>query len=155
MDIDAAGTDGAGTDGFHTRLHKVTQAELDPGTGQSGGMRRFAALSGQSVGSSKLWMGQTHVDPATASANHHHGDSETAIYVLSGTPEFVFLEGEGAGAHEVRLRAGPGDYVYVPPFVAHREENPDPDTEAVVVIARSTQEPIIINLESLDSVIER
>jgi uncharacterized RmlC-like cupin family protein len=58
---------------------------------------------------------------------------------------FVFLE-EG---EEVRLETSPGDYIFVPPFVPHREENPDPSEEAVVVIARSTQEAIVVNLESL------
>jgi len=39
--------------------------------------------------------------------------------------------------------------VYVPPWTPHREENNDPDVEAVVVIARSTQEAIVVNLSSL------
>jgi uncharacterized RmlC-like cupin family protein len=60
---------------------------------------------------------------------------------------FVLFD-EAAGA-ETRLETGPGDYVYVPPFVPHREENPDPDSEAVVVIARTTQEAIVVNLPSL------
>ncbi len=47
---------------------------------------------------------------------------------------------------EVRLRTGPGDCILVPPFVPHREENPDPSEEAVVVIARSTREAIVVNL---------
>ncbi|WP_374216116.1 hypothetical protein [Frankia sp. R82] len=38
----------------------------------------------------------------------------------------------------------------VPPYVPHREENPDPSVEAVVVIARTTQEAIVVNLEGLD-----
>ena len=42
-----------------------------------------------------------------------------------------------------------GDYIYVPPYVPHREENPSPDEEAVVVLARSTQEGIVVNLPSL------
>ena len=45
-----------------------------------------------------------------------------------------------------------GDYVYVPPYVPHREENPSPDEEAVVVIARSTQEAIVVNLPSLHGI---
>jgi len=49
----------------------------------------------------------------------------------------------------VRVEAEPGDYIFVPPFVAHREENRSPDEEAVVVIARSTQEAIVVNLPSL------
>jgi uncharacterized RmlC-like cupin family protein len=130
------------------RLCQVSASSLaDQGgqTGQTPGMRRVEALSGKTVGSRQLWMGQTHVAPATSSGDHHHGASETGIYVVSGHPEFVFLS-EGA---EVRLRTGPGDYVYVPPWVPHREENPDPDAEAVVVISRTTQEAIVVNLPDL------
>ena len=43
----------------------------------------------------------------------------------------------------------PGDYIFVPPYVPHREENPDPDHPAVIVIARSTQEAIVVNLKEL------
>jgi uncharacterized RmlC-like cupin family protein len=57
----------------------------------------------------------------------------------------VFLEDGG----ERRLETKPGDYVFVPPFVPHREENPSSSDEAVVVIARSTQEAIVVNLDSL------
>ncbi|MGW6007539.1 cupin domain-containing protein [Streptomyces sp. NPDC055210] len=151
------------TASLRSRLHHIRADSLDGDTAQSGGMRRFAAVSGKTVGSEKLWMGQTHVAPSTASSDHHHGESETAIYVVSGHPEFVFIddsgqggadgEGEGAGQgegpKEVRLRTSPGDYIFVPPFVPHREENPDPDDEAVVVIARSTQEAIVVNLPQL------
>ncbi|MFS8198135.1 cupin domain-containing protein [Streptomyces sp. CWNU-52B] len=135
---------------LRSRLHHIRADALDGDTAQSGGMRRFAAVSGRTVGSEKLWMGQTHVAPSTASSDHHHGESETAIYVVSGHPEFVFVDDEpGDGPREVRLRTSPGDYIFVPPFVPHREENPDPDDEAVVVIARSTQEAIVVNLPQL------
>jgi uncharacterized RmlC-like cupin family protein len=90
-------------------------------------------------------MGETHVSPSTRSADHHHGESETGIYVVSGHPVFVFLE----GGTETRLETEPGDFVYVPPWVPHREENPDPEQEAVVVIARNTQEAIVVNVPSL------
>ena len=89
-------------------------------------------------------MGQTHVAPGVSSGDHHHGAAETAIYVLSGHPVFVFAE----GSQEVRLETEPGDYIFVPPYVPHREENPGGE-EAVVVIARSSQEGIVVNLESL------
>ncbi|MFF3255948.1 cupin domain-containing protein [Actinacidiphila glaucinigra] len=134
---------------LRTRLHHIRAGALDGETAQTGGMRRFAAVSGRTVGSEKLWMGQTHVAPATASSDHHHGASETAIYVVSGHPEFVFLDDSGDAPEEVRLRTSPGDYVFVPPFVPHREENPDPAQEAVVVIARSTQEAVVVNLPGL------
>ncbi|MET8905861.1 cupin domain-containing protein [Streptomyces sp. NPDC004538] len=134
---------------LRSRLHHIRAESLDGDTAQTGGMRRFAAVSGHTVGSEKLWMGQTHVAPATSSSDHHHGESETAIYVVSGHPEFVFLDNTAGGSEEVRLRTAPGDYIFVPPFVPHREENPDPTDEAVVVIARSTQEAIVVNLPRL------
>ncbi|WP_219502176.1 cupin domain-containing protein [Nonomuraea ceibae] len=132
-------------DPFHQPLRHVPSSGLSGGTAQTPGMRRLAAISDGTTGSRRLWMGQTHVSPATRSADHHHGASETAIYVVSGTPSFVFLE----DGRERRVDTGPGDYVFVPPYVPHREENPDPSREAVVVIARSTQEAIVVNLPDL------
>ena len=131
-------------DPFHRRLHRIAPSGLTGQTTQTTGMKRLEAISGKSVGASALWMGQTHVPGATASANHHHGVSETAIYVVSGNPVFVFAEGET----EVRIETEPGDYVFVPPYVPHREENPGAE-EAVVIIARSSQEGIVVNLDSL------
>ena len=142
------------TDAFHPdlihpqpNLRHVRAGELDADTAQTSGMQRFAAISRATVGSERLWMGQTHVKPAMRSGDHHHGEAETAIYVVSGTPEFVFLD-QDTGA-EVRVLAAAGDYVFVPPYTPHREENNDPEVEAVVVIARSTQEAIVVNLPSL------
>lgn len=132
-------------DGFHERLHHIGGDALLGDTAQSPGMQRLEAISGKTVGAQHLWMGQTHVTPSTRSANHHHGESETAIYIVSGHPVFVFLE-DGAERH---LETKPGDYVFVPPFVPHREENPSSSDEAVVVIARTTQEAIVVNLDSL------
>jgi uncharacterized RmlC-like cupin family protein len=128
-------------------LRRIPAQDLDPETTQTPGMQRLAAISSATVGSQRLWMGETHVHPQMRSANHHHGESETAIYVVSGCPEFVFLD-EQTG-EESRLHAQPGDYVFVPPYTPHREENNAVDVEAVVVIARSTQEAIVVNLPSL------
>ena len=60
------------------------------------------------------------------------------------TALFVFLDVDGDGPVETSIETGP-DYVFVPPFVPHCEVNPDPGTEAVVVIARTTQEAIVVN----------
>ncbi len=141
-------TTNAGHVDARTRVHHVKASELSSATAQTEGMRRFAAISGASVGSEKIWMGETQVSPETVSDNHHHGDSETAIFVRSGNPEFVFHD----GVAEVRVATAPGDYVFVPPYVPHREENPDPDHPAVIVIARSTQEAIVVNLPELYSI---
>ena len=125
-------------------LRHVKGSDLSGDTAQTGGMTRFAAISGAEVGSAKIWMGRTHVAPGSSSGDHHHGDTETAIYVVSGRPVFVFAE----DGREVRLETEPGDYVFVPPWTPHREENPGAE-EAVVVIARSSQEAVVVNLPSL------
>jgi uncharacterized RmlC-like cupin family protein len=132
------------TDHWHAPLRHIKGAELSGDTRQTTGMTRLEAVSGKTVGSSKVWMGQTHVAPSTSSGDHHHGETETAIYVVAGHPVFVFAEGD----EETRLETEPGDYIFVPPYVPHREENPGTD-EAVVVIARSSQEGVVVNLPSL------
>jgi uncharacterized RmlC-like cupin family protein len=139
----------SGIDPFHRVLHRIGAASLSADTGQTPGMRRLEAVSGKTVGARNLWMGQTHVPASTASGNHHHGPAETAIYVISGHPVFVFLDVEGDEPAERRVETAPGDYIFVPPYVPHREENPDAEAEAVVLIARTTQEAIIVNLPEL------
>ena len=134
-----------GTAAWHAGLHHTSHDRLSEDTAQTPGMRRYEAISGRTAGSRKIWMGRTHVGPGMVSGDHHHGEAETGIYVVSGHPVFVFLEDD----EERRIETAPGDYVYVPPFVPHREENPSADEEAVVVIARSTQEGIVVNLPSL------
>jgi uncharacterized RmlC-like cupin family protein len=132
------------TDEWHAPLRHIRAEDLSGQTNQTTGMTRREAISGHTVGSSKVWMGQTHVAPETSSGDHHHGEAETAIFVLSGHPVFVFAEGD----EETRIATQPGDYVFVPPYTPHREENPSGD-EAIVVIARSSQEGIVVNLPSL------
>jgi len=133
------------TRGTAGKLHHVPAEACPPATAQTPGMSRTAALSGDTVGSRAIWMGETRVAPGVASGPHHHGKSETGIYIVAGSPEFIYSE----DGHEVRLRTKPGDYIYIPPFVHHIESNAHSDEEAVVVIARTTQEAIVENLEEL------
>jgi uncharacterized RmlC-like cupin family protein len=139
-----------GTVDWHRPLHHTAHGELDADTAQTPGMRRFEALSARHGGTRRIWMGENHVGPEMNSGDHHHGEAETGIYVVSGHPEFVFLDEERS---ETRIRTSPGDYVFVPPWVPHREENPHPEP-AVVVLARSTQEGIVVNLPSLWAEVE-
>jgi uncharacterized RmlC-like cupin family protein len=124
----------------------IRAADLSAGTAQTSGMTRAAAISGDLVGARALWMGRTILPPGVSSGDHHHGESETGVFVASGHPAFVFRDQAG---QLVRVETEPGDFVFVPPLVPHREENPSPDETAVVVIARSTQEAIVVNLPGL------
>jgi uncharacterized RmlC-like cupin family protein len=127
-------------------LRLIRADDLSAATAQTSGMIRSAAISGELTGARQLWMGRTELPPGVNSGDHHHGESETGIYVVSGSPVFVFRD--PATGELVRLETQPGDYVWVPPHVPHREENPSAQ-DAVVVIARSTQEAIVVNVPGL------
>ncbi len=130
-----------------TGLRVIRAGETSGDTAQTAGMVRSEAISGPQVGARSLWMGTTVMAPASRSGDHHHGASETGIYVVSGHPVFVFRDpatgvADPAGNQPRRLRLGA-------PGVPHREENPDPGAAAVVVIARSTQEAIVVSVDAL------
>jgi uncharacterized RmlC-like cupin family protein len=129
------------------RLRLIRPNELSGATAQTSGMIRSAAISGELTGAMSLWMGRTELPPGVNSGDHHHGDSETGIYVVAGTPVFVCKD--PVSGEVIRLEARPGDFVWVPPWVPHREENPSLDETAVIVLARSTQEAIVVNVDSL------
>jgi uncharacterized RmlC-like cupin family protein len=126
-------------------LRKVSREEASSDTLQTSGMVRRAGVSSSTVGANKIWMGETRMAPGTVSGAHHHGENETGIYVVAGNPVFICM----ADGAEKRIATKPGDYVYVPPFVPHIESNEHSADEAVVIIARSSQEAIVENLESL------
>lgn len=101
-------------------------------------MRREAAISRALVGAERVWAGYVELAPSMTSAAHHHGEAESAIYIISGHARF-FVDG---ATHD----AGPGDFVWVPPHVVHVEANVG--TEPVrMVVARSTQETLVFNVE--------
>ncbi len=104
----------------------------------SGGMRREAAVSHALVGAERVWVGYVELDPFDISAAHHHGDAESVIYVISGHARFV-VEGAVDEARE-------GDFVWVPPHVVHVEANVGAEPVRMVV-ARSTQETLVFNVE--------
>ncbi len=109
----------------------------------SGAMRREAAISRGLTGAERIWVGYVELPPGLLSAAHHHGEAESAIYIISGRARF-FTGERLEEAHE----AGPGDFVWVPPHLVHVEMNAS-DSELVrMVVARSTQETLVFNLET-------
>lgn len=107
----------------------------------SGAMRREAAVSGVTVGAGRLWVGYVELDPGMVSAVHHHGESESVIYLISGRARFVW----GDGLSEV-VDAEVGDFVWVPPHLVHAEINPSRSETTRTVVVRSTQVAIVVNL---------
>jgi len=120
----------------------VRSGELDTNTPQTPGMTRAAAITHALTGASKLWAGTVKVEPAARTAAHHHGELETVLYIVRGRARFRW------GDHlEYVTEAGPGDFIYVPPFVPHQEMNARTDEVVEAVVVRSGQEPIVVNLD--------
>jgi uncharacterized RmlC-like cupin family protein len=107
----------------------------------SGAMIREAAVSRKTVGAERIWVGYVELPPGMCSARHHHGECESAIYIISGQARF--RTGDQGEHAEI---AGPGDFVWVPPNLAHIEENVSVVEAVRMVVARSTQETLVFNL---------
>jgi uncharacterized RmlC-like cupin family protein len=130
------------TDWKNHGLRIIRGGELDTNTPQTPGMSRAEAISHAKVGAQKLWAGTVVVHPNAKTGPHHHGELETVIYVVRGRARFRW------GDHlEFVDEAGPGDFVYVPPYVPHQELNARKDEPVEAVIVRSGQEPIVVNLD--------
>jgi len=120
----------------------VRAGELDSNTPQTAGMSRAAAITHARTGANRLWAGTVTVQPAARTGAHHHGELETVLYIVRGRARFRW------GDHlEFVEEAGPGDFVYVPPFVPHQEMNARSDEPVEAVVVRSGQEPIVVNLD--------
>ena len=122
---------------------KIIRADqLDPDTPQTPGMDRAAAITHARTGANKLWAGTVTVHANAKTGAHHHGELESVIYVVSGRARMRWGE-----RLEYFADAGPGDFIYVPPFVPHQEINANRDEPLSCVIVRSGQEPVVVNLE--------
>lgn len=122
---------------------KIVPADtLDSNTPQTPGMTRAAAITHARTGASKLWAGTVVVQPDAKTGPHHHGELETVLYIVRGRARMRWgdrLEFSG--------EAGPGDFIYVPPYVPHQEINALPDEVCEAVVVRSGQDPVVVNLD--------
>src|ERR1041385_3639659 len=120
----------------------VKAGQLDTNTPQTPGMTRAAAIDHARAGAEKLWAGTVTIHPNAKTGAHHHGDLESVIYVVKGRARMRWGE-----RLEFVAEAGPGDFIYVPPYVPHQEINAR-DTEPLsCVLCRSGQEPVVVNLD--------
>ncbi len=120
----------------------VHSDQLDTNTAQTPGMSRAAAITQAAVGANKLWAGTVTIHPDAKTGAHHHGELESVIYVVSGRACMRWGD-----VLEWMAEAGPGDFIFVPPFVPHQEINASVDEPLVCVLVRSDQEPVVVNLE--------
>ena len=127
------------------RLHgvRIVHAdELDPNTPQTPGMNRAAAITAARAGAETRWAGTVLIHPKAKTGAHHHGPVESVIYVVSGKARMKWGD-----RLEYTAEAGPGDFIYVPPYVPHQEINASDEEPLSCVLVRSGQVPVVVNLE--------
>src|SRR3569623_619986 len=116
--------------------------QLAPHTAQTPGMDRAAAINFARAGAKKIWAGTVKIHPNAKTGAHHHGALESVIYVIKGRARMRW------GDHlEYVAEAGPGDFIFVPPYVPHQEINAS-DSEALeCVLVRADNEAVVVNLD--------
>src|SRR5450432_4622258 len=126
----------------HDGVQVIPGGSLDPNTAQTPGMDRKAAINFARAGARKLWAGTVSILPNAKTGAHHHGPVESVIYVVRGKARMRWGE-----RLEFTAEAGPGDFIWVPPFVPHQEMNGSADEPLECVLLRSGQEPVVVNLD--------
>ncbi len=120
----------------------IPGCDLDPNTPQTPGMNRAAAIDRARAGAQKIWAGTVTIHPNAKTGPHHHGELESIIYVVRGRARMRWGE-----RLEFTAEAGPGDFIFVPPFVPHQEINANPEEPLDCVIVRSGADPVVVNLD--------
>ena len=126
----------------HDGVCVVPGDRLDANTAQTPGMDRKAAITFARVGAQKLWAGTVHIHPDAKTGAHHHGPLESVIYVVRGRARMRWGE-----QLEFTAEAGPGDFIYVPPYVPHQEINASRTEMLECVLVRSDGEATVVNLD--------
>ena len=126
----------------HDGVRVIPGGSLDGNTAQTPGMDRKAAINAARVGAQKIWAGTVAIQPNAKTGAHHHGELESVIYVVRGRARMRW--GDNL---EFVAEAGPGDFIYVPPFVPHQEINASRDEPLERVLVRSDGEAVAVNLD--------
>lgn len=126
----------------HSGVRVVRGDQLEPAAATTPGMDRAVAIDRARMGAQKLWAGTVHIHANAKTGAHHHGPLESVIYVVSGHARMRWGE-----ALEFVAEAGPGDFIYVPPFVPHQEINASTDEPLSCVLVRSDSDAVVVNLD--------
>jgi uncharacterized RmlC-like cupin family protein len=126
----------------HDGVRVIPADSLDSNTPQTPGMNRAAAIDFARAGAQKLWAGAVSIHAGAKTGAHHHGALESVIYVVRGKARMRWGE-----ALEFTAEAGPGDFIFVPPYVPHQEINASQTETLECVLVRSDGQATAINLD--------
>lgn len=118
---------------------KVVQTPLDlDATAQTRGMKRVPAICTETVGARQIWMCYLTVNPHERGQPHHHGNTHTAAYTISGRARICF----GPNFDDF-IEPGPGDFAFDPPGLVHLVDHPFEDEPWKGVLARCPQNTVV------------
>jgi uncharacterized RmlC-like cupin family protein len=100
------------------------------------------AINFARVGAQKIWAGTVKIDANAKTGAHHHGALESVIYVVRGRARMRWGD-----KLQFMAEAGPGDFIYVPPYAPHQEINASTSDPLECVVVRSDQEAVVVNLD--------
>jgi uncharacterized RmlC-like cupin family protein len=126
----------------HDGVRVIPGNQLDPNVPSTPGMDRKAAINFARAGAQKLWAGTVTIKPDAKTGAHHHGHLESIIYVVRGKARMRWGE-----RLQFTAEAGPGDFIFVPPYVPHQEINASTEEVLECVLVRSDGQAIAINLD--------
>ena len=112
-------------------IYRVTPDERVEGQATEGIVRE------QAVQTEGMWAGLARTDAGMVPGWHHHGEYESAIYVLTGSLRMEFGSDGGQS-----FDAGPGPSSSSARGVVHRESNPSIEQGSVVVVRAGQGEPL-------------
>ena len=130
------------TDWKHDGVRVIPAGQLDSNTPQTPGMSRATAVNFARAGAQKIWAGTVNIEANAKTGAHHHGALESVIYVVRGRARMRWGD-----KLQFTAEAGPGDFIFIPPYVPHQEINASTNERLECVLVRSDQEPVVVNLD--------
>lgn len=98
-------------------------------------------LRAKAFESENVLFAQSRIAGGVTSAWHHHGDRDLYGFLVLGR---LKLESGVGGKGSVEL--APGDFFHIPVGLVHRDVNPEPSREAVVVNLLLGRGPVVVNV---------
>ena len=119
----------------------IRATDVNEQTAQTGNVKRLVGVGDFLPGADRIWMGRVRNTPGQWSSAHHHGEAQTAGFLLSGRARIYFGDD-----YLQFVDMEPGDFCWVPPYVPHVEGNLS-ETEPCEFLTARTPGNIVVNLE--------
>ncbi|WP_339237023.1 cupin domain-containing protein [Oceanobacillus sp. FSL W7-1281] len=123
-------------DNSQEEISVVKSSDLMDSTSQTKNMPRKTAVQAPN-----LWIGRVTGETAMDSGTHHHGEAETAGFIISGTTELLYGEG-----YEDYEKYNQGDFLRVPAYLPHIERNPS-KTEPIEFLTARNPRNVVVNID--------